>query len=60
VRIGTAALTTRGFGVAEARRIAHLLADVLEAPAEQGRLARVARDAQELCDAFPVYRETVS
>jgi glycine hydroxymethyltransferase len=60
VRIGTAALTTRGFGAIEARRVAHLLANVLDAPAEQGLLARVAREAQELCDAFPVYRETVS
>jgi glycine hydroxymethyltransferase len=60
VRIGTAALTTRGFGAIEARRVAHLLADVLEAPAEQGLLARVRQEAQELCDAFPVYRETVS
>jgi len=58
VRIGTAALTTRGFGALEARMVANMLADVLEAPADQGLLARVAREAQELCDAFPVYRET--
>jgi glycine hydroxymethyltransferase len=57
VRIGTAALTTRGFGALEARMVANMLADVLEAPADQGLLARVAREAQELCDAFPVYRE---
>jgi glycine hydroxymethyltransferase len=60
VRIGTAALTTRGFGETEARQVAHLVADTLEAPREQTRLARVARAVQELCDAFPVYRETVS
>jgi glycine hydroxymethyltransferase len=60
VRIGTAALTTRGFGATEARLIAHMVADVLEAPADQGLLARVRQEAQELCDAFPVYRETVS
>jgi glycine hydroxymethyltransferase len=60
VRIGTAALTTRGFGAVEARVVAHMLADVLEAPADQGLLARVRQEAQELCDAFPVYRETVS
>ena len=60
VRIGTAALTTRGFGAVEARVVADMLADVLEAPADQGLLARVAREAQELCDAFPVYRETVT
>jgi glycine hydroxymethyltransferase len=60
VRIGTAALTTRGFGAVEARVVAHMLADVLEAPADQGLLARVRQEAHELCDAFPVYRETVS
>jgi glycine hydroxymethyltransferase len=60
LRIGTPALTTRGFRVAEARRVAHLLADVLEAPADERRLARVVREVQELCDAHPVYRETVS
>jgi glycine hydroxymethyltransferase len=60
VRIGTAALTTRGFGPVEARVVAHMVADVLEAPADQGLLARVRQEAQELCDAFPVYRETVS
>jgi hypothetical protein len=37
-----------------------MVADVLEAPADQGLLARVRQEAQELCDAFPVYRETVS
>jgi glycine hydroxymethyltransferase len=60
VRIGTAALTTRGFGAVEASLVAHMVADVLEAPADQGLLARVRQEAQELCDAFPVYRETVS
>jgi glycine hydroxymethyltransferase len=60
VRIGTAAMTTRGFGTGEARVIAHMLADVLEAPADESLLARVRQGAQELCDAFPVYRETVS
>jgi glycine hydroxymethyltransferase len=60
VRIGTAALTTRGFGAIEASLVAHMVADVLEAPADQGLLARVRQEAQELCDAFPVYRETVS
>src|ERR1700716_2676725 len=60
VRIGTAALTTRGFGAIEASLVAHMVADVLEAPADQELLARVRQEAQELCDAFPVYRETVS
>jgi glycine hydroxymethyltransferase len=56
VRLGTAAITTRGFGVREARTIAHLIADVLEAPSDARRIARTADDVRALCRAFPVYR----
>jgi glycine hydroxymethyltransferase len=56
VRIGSPALTTRGFGRAEAEKLAHLIADVLERPADDDNLARVARDVKALCARFPVYR----
>jgi glycine hydroxymethyltransferase len=55
IRIGSAALTTRGFGEAEARRAAHVVADVLESPRDEAALARAARSVRELCEAFPVY-----
>ena len=55
VRIGTPAMTTRGFGKGEAERLAHLVADVLEKPADDGNLGRVAREVVELCSRFPVY-----
>jgi len=55
IRIGTPAMTTRGFRVAEAEKLAHLLADVLERPGDDSLLARVAGEVRALCAAHPVY-----
>jgi len=55
VRIGTPAMTTRGFGAAQAEQLAHLIADVLERPADEANLRRVAGEVQALCARFPVY-----
>jgi glycine hydroxymethyltransferase len=55
VRIGSPAMTTRGFGAAEAEQLAHLMADVLDAPTDDKVIARVAHDVQALCARFPVY-----
>ena len=55
VRIGTPAMTTRGFGKDEAEQLAHLAADVLEKPADDNNLARVAREVMALCSRFPAY-----
>lgn len=55
VRIGTAALTTRGMGEAELRRVGEWIADVLEAPEDETVLSRVRQEIQELCRAFPIY-----
>src|SRR5690606_14756393 len=57
VRLGTAALTTRGMGVAEMDRIGNWIADVLEAPEDETRAARIAGNVHELCEAFPLYAE---
>ena len=57
IRIGSAALTTRGFGCDEARTTAECIADALEARDDAARFARAASRVRELCDAHPVYRE---
>jgi glycine hydroxymethyltransferase len=55
IRIGTPALTTRGFDVDTACRIAHLMADVLAAPDDEATVARVAGEVTALCRRLPVY-----
>jgi glycine hydroxymethyltransferase len=55
VRIGTPAMTTRGFRKPEAELLAGLIADVLDRPADDANLQRVANDVKALCARFPVY-----
>jgi len=55
VRIGSPAMTTRGFRKAEAEQLANLIADVLDKPADDASLERVAGKVKALCAKFPVY-----
>ncbi|MFC6718365.1 serine hydroxymethyltransferase [Natrialbaceae archaeon GCM10025810] len=57
IRVGTPALTTRGFGVEETDRVAHLLVDALESPDDDAELERIAADVDDLCATYPVYRD---
>ena len=56
IRLGTPAMTTRGFGPEEVRRTANLIVDLLEAPEDNAVLERVRAGVKELTDRFPVYR----
>ena len=55
IRIGTPAMTTRGFKEIEAEHLANLIADVLEAPADEAVISRVANEVKAMCAKFPVY-----
>ncbi|HEX5631816.1 MAG TPA: serine hydroxymethyltransferase [Gemmatimonadales bacterium] len=55
IRLGTPALTTRGMGEDEMRRIAKLIATALEQRADEGALARIKAEVGEMTDAFPLY-----
>lgn len=55
IRVGSPAMTTRGFKEHEAEQLANLIADVLDAPTDQAVLSRVAEEAKAMCAKFPVY-----
>ncbi len=55
IRIGTPAMTTRGFMELEAEKLAHLVADVLDAPEDEAVTTRVKAEVAKLTAAFPVY-----
>ncbi len=56
IRLGTPAITTRGFREAEAELTANLIADVLDNPSDAANIAKVRERVNELTARFPVYR----
>ncbi|MBC7415673.1 MAG: serine hydroxymethyltransferase [Herminiimonas sp.] len=55
IRLGSPAMTTRGFKEAEATKVGHLIADVLDNPHDAATIERVKVDVKVLTDAFRVY-----
>lgn len=55
LRLGTPAMTTRGFKEAETARITHWMADVLDDLTNEARIASVKSQVLALCSQFPVY-----
>ncbi len=55
IRLGTPALTTRGFKEDEMKRVAHLIDRVLKNMGNEEIYRQVRSEVQEMCDAFPLY-----
>ena len=55
IRLGSPAMTTRGFGVDEAKQVGHLIADLLDNPGSRRVASQVAAEVRRLCRAHPVY-----
>jgi len=55
IRLGSPAMTTRGFKETEAVKVANLIADVLDNPHDAATIDRVKAEVKKLTDAFPVY-----
>jgi glycine hydroxymethyltransferase len=55
IRLGSPAMTTRGFKEAEAREVGNFIADVLDNPNDADNIAKVRAQVAELTKRFPVY-----
>jgi glycine hydroxymethyltransferase len=55
IRLGSPAMTTRGFGTAESVEVANLIADALERPDDDAHLGRIRERVGRLTARFPVY-----
>jgi len=56
IRLGSPAITTRGFTEIESEELAHLIADLLDAPDNNAVIGKVAEGVAALTRRFPVYR----
>ena len=55
IRIGTPAVTTRGFGEAEVRELAGWIADIIDSKGDEKVIAEVKAKVEAVCAKFPVY-----
>ncbi len=56
IRLGSPAMTTRGFRELEAEQVAHFISDALDEPQDEAHIQQVAARVKSLCKRFPVYR----
>lgn len=54
IRFGSPAVTTRGFGVGEMKTIGRWIAEIVQAPDDEGQIARIREQAEEMSAAFPL------
>jgi glycine hydroxymethyltransferase len=57
IRLGSPAMTTRGFKEAEAKQVGHLIADLLDKPNDADHVAKIRTQVNELTKRFPVYQK---
>jgi len=57
IRVGTPAITTRGFKEAETQQLGHWIADVLDNIDDPATIERVKGEVLEICQRFPVYAD---
>ena len=55
LRLGTPAVSTRGFAEAEIERLTHWICDVLDDLENENKIKEVQQSVLELCKSFPVY-----
>jgi glycine hydroxymethyltransferase len=55
IRLGSPAMTTRGFKETESAKVGELIADVLDNPNDAATIERVKAEVKKLTDAHPVY-----
>ncbi|ORF26380.1 serine hydroxymethyltransferase [Snodgrassella alvi] len=57
IRLGTAAITTRGFTETDTRELGHLIADVLDNADNEKVISEVSEKIQKICNRLPVYEK---
>ena len=55
IRLGTPAITTRGFGESESVSVADMVADIIDSSGSEASIIDVTKRATSLCSKFPVY-----